>query len=313
MTKRSLYRCFATGALSLAFAIGACSNSEAPSPSQVNNPQPQPQPQTPFLSKAQAESLGQVMALDADAMIEGTTFNGTSVIPFGLAGTTGLTSAVSLSGCMPSISPMPIVNSDLDPVPDSVRIDFTSCSFNTLRGTVSLAGTIDFVDPTPDSTDHAIKTVFTGFDQTVTDSAGDTVRAFTEDGTREVIGTSSVLQFTETNFLTTWKSGDDFAQHLKNWSSTFTADTAGTITSFRLPSGTWDINGTSTFVRTDSTVTDTLSLNASTNPGLHFNRSCTDSPRFDSGTLTVVVTKNSAKATVTITFTACGKFTVTKT
>lgn len=308
MHSRSLrpIRWIASGALSLVFAIGACTNSDSPTSQQSNHSQ------APLLSKAQAESLGQVVALDADAMIEGTSFNGAAAIPFGVAGAPTASPAL-LTGCLPAISPLPVVNSDSDMVPDSLRIDFTGCSFSTRRGTVSLAGTIDFIDPTPAATDHAIKTVFTGLAQTLTNSAGDTLRQFTEDGSRELIGTSSQFQFTESNFKTTWKSGDDAAEHDKNWSATFTADTAGSITSFRLPSGTWDINGSSTFIRADSSAADTLSLTVSTGPGLHFNRTCTESPRFDSGTLTAVVTKNSQTATVTITFTACGQFTVTKT
>lgn len=295
MSKHRLYRWCTTGALGVVVLLGACSRTEAPTSSTQS---------TSIMTQVQAESLGQVLAADADAMIEGTSFD--------LTGMLGLASPASLTGCMPTPSPTPVSNSDSDLVPDSVRIDFTGCTFDTRRGTVTLGGTIDFIDPTPTTTDHAIKTVFTGFNQTTTDAQSDTTRRFTEDGFREVIGTSSDFQFTETNFLTTWKSGDRSANHFKNWSATFTADTAGTITSFRLPSGTWDINGTSTYIRTDDQVTDTLSLTVSTNPGLHFNRSCTDWPRFDAGTLTAVVTKNGATATVTIAFTACGQFTVTK-
>ncbi|HTR22035.1 MAG TPA: hypothetical protein VMH88_14390 [Gemmatimonadales bacterium] len=305
MTDHTLFRRCATVALGLLVAIGACTTSEAPSSQQTNPPPP------PLLSKAQADSLGQVVAVDADAMIEGTGFDATAVLPFSPAGAASLSSPSSGPWCMPTKSPDPVTNSDGDPVPDSVRIDFTGCTFGTRHGTVTLGGTIDFIDPTPTTTDRAIKTVYTGFAQTTTDAQGDTIWAFTEDGSREAIGTSSALQFTEANFLTTWRWRDRSAQHLKNWSAMFTADTAGTITSRRLPSGTWDLSGTSTYIRSAAD-TDTLSFTVATNPGLHYNRSCMDWPRFDSGTLTAVVTKNGATATVTIAFTACGQFTVTK-
>jgi len=307
MTNR-LPRWGTAGALCLAIAIGACTTPEAPSKSQTTPTQTTTSP----LSQVQAESLGHAVALDADAMIEGTGYDVSAVIPVGLAGAPMAAGPAVLLGCQPSISPFPPTNSDGDPIPDSVRIDFTGCAFTTRHGAVSLGGTIDFIDPTPDSTDHAIKTVFTGFNQTWTNANGDTTQAFTEDGMREAIGTSSALQFTEANFLTTWRFHQHAASHLKNWASTFTADTAGTITSRRLPSGTWDINGSSTYVRADSTAADTMSLSVSTSPGLHYNRTCTESPRFDSGTLTAVVTKHDSTATVTIDFTACGTFTVTK-
>lgn len=300
MNNRSMRsnRWIVSGSLALLGVVAACSTSEAPTPPSS------PNQSTTVMTKVQAESLGTVLAADADAMIEGTSFN--------VTGNFGLASPAPVSGCNLTPSPMPIVNSDSDFVPDSERIDFTGCGFATRRGTVTLAGTIDFIDPTPTTTDHAVKTVFTGLTQTATDSAGDTLRRFTEDGSRELVGTSSVFQFTETNFLTTWKSGDRSATHLKNWSAMFTADTAGTITSFRLPNGTWDLSGTSTYTRTDSAGSDTLSITVSTNPGLHFNRACTEWPRFDAGTLTAVATKNGATATVTVAFTACGQFTVTK-
>jgi hypothetical protein len=35
-------------------------------------------------------------------------------------------------------------------------------------------------------------------------------------------------------------------------------------------------------------------------------------PRFDAGTLTAVVTRNGATSTVTVQFTACGTYTVTR-
>ena len=54
------------------------------------------------------------------------------------------------------------------------------------------------------------------------------------------------------------------------------------------------------------------SLSATTSQPLHFNASCTVDPLFDSGTLVIAVTKNSATSNVTIQFTACGQYTVTR-
>jgi hypothetical protein len=49
-----------------------------------------------------------------------------------------------------------------------------------------------------------------------------------------------------------------------------------------------------------------------TNPQLHFNATCTVEPRLDAGTLMAVVTKNGVTTNVTIQFTACGQYTVTR-
>ena len=75
-----------------------------------------------------------------------------------------------------------------------------------------------------------------------------------------------------------------------------------------LPSGTWSIAGSSTWTSGPLS----YSLSASTSQPLHFNASCTVDPRFDAGTLVIAVTKNSATSNVTIQFTACGQYTVTR-
>ena len=76
-----------------------------------------------------------------------------------------------------------------------------------------------------------------------------------------------------------------------------------------LPSGTLSVNGSSTWTRN----TNTYSLTVSTNPDLHFNATCTVRPKFDSGTVHATVVRNGATSNVTIQFTACGQFTVTRT
>jgi len=68
------------------------------------------------------------------------------------------------------------------------------------------------------------------------------------------------------------------------------------------------INGSSTY----TSGTNNYSLSVSTNPPLHHNAGCTVQPRFDAGTLTASVTKNGTTSHVTIQFTACGQYTVTR-
>src|SRR5439155_215529 len=76
----------------------------------------------------------------------------------------------------------------------------------------------------------------------------------------------------------------------------------------RLPSGTLSIDGTSTWTRG----TNSYSLTVSTDPVLHYNASCTVRPKFDAGTIKTTVTRNGTTSTVTIAFTACGQYTVTR-
>src|SRR5690349_5545808 len=76
-----------------------------------------------------------------------------------------------------------------------------------------------------------------------------------------------------------------------------------------LPSGTLTINGSSTVTFNDSTV---FSLAVTTPTTLHRDATCGQRPQFDAGKVVAVVTQHGATATITIKFTACRQFTVTK-
>jgi hypothetical protein len=264
-------------------------------------------PQQPALTKAQADSLAGVVTADVDAMTQGAavgTWDG------------GFTAGAGLIdmgdrlgwGCMPARSPATPANSDADPVPDSIRLDFSGCGTTTRRGTVAYSGTIDVLDPTPTDSDFAVKLVYTDFARTLTGSAGGT-SAVKQNGSRLFLRSPSKLQQVEHDFHTDFTFPDgSTASHVKDWSATFTADVAGSIGRGRLPSGTWDITGTSTWTRGDRT----YSLAVTTDPDLHYNASCEEAPRFDSGKITTVVTRAGTTSTVTVEFTACGQYTVTR-
>jgi hypothetical protein len=134
----------------------------------------------------------------------------------------------------------------------------------------------------------------------------------TLNGVRQAARDASTLQHTVTDFRTdfVFRNGGT-ASHVRSWSSTFTADVAGSIQfDAVLPSGLWSIAGTSTWTRGSRAHQVTVSTS---NPGLHYNAACTVVPRFDAGTLTAVVTRNGTQSTVSILFTACGQYTVTRT
>ncbi len=280
----------------LALGLAACSD-QAAGPGQ------------PALTKAQADSLAGVVTADVDAMAQGAAV-GTWDGGLAAAGGGPIDMGDRLGwGCMPAKSPATPANSDADPVPDSIRLDFSGCGTTTRRGTVAYSGTIDVLDPTPTDSDFAVKLVYTDFARTQTGIAGGT-SSVTQNGSRQFLRSPSVLQQVEHDFHTdvTFPDGST-ASHVKDWSSTFTADVAGSIGRGRLPSGTWDITGTSTWTRGDRT----YSLAVTTDPDLHYDASCAETPRFDAGKLTAVVTRAGTTSTVTVEFPACGQYTVTKT
>lgn len=255
-------------------------------------------PGQPALTNAQADSLAEVVTLDMDAEIDAATSTGTTVA-FGL----------NSVACLPTVSPTPVVNTDGDRAPDSVRFAFSACA-NTWLGFVdSISGSVDLVDPTPTVAGANVRIVFNDLRHKRLFPSG-AFTSLTLDGTRQASRDSSVLQHTVTDFSTQYvfRNGGT-ASHTRTWNSTFTADVAGSIArDAALPSGNWNVTGASTWTRGSGT----WSIAVTTNPVLHYNASCTAHPRFDSGTVNAVVTRGSTTSNVTIQFTACGTYTVTR-
>jgi len=255
------------------------------------------------LTAAQADSVSSVIATDVQGEIDFSTANGAAAIGPSAPANTPPPACVTRTPASPT-------NSDGDPVPDSVRLTYTNCVVNyLLGGSDSVNGTIDILDPTPTVTDHAWKHIFTNFERVHTGPLG-RQWTWTLNGTRQIIGDSAQLAFTSTNVSTdyTWPNGSS-ANHTRSWNITFTADTAGQIQpDSPLPVGTLTLAGTSTWTRG----ANTWNLVASTTAPLHFNPTCGVRPMFDAGVLKFVATRNSLVTTVTIQFTACGQYTVTR-
>jgi hypothetical protein len=291
-----------SGAVAAALFVVGCSTTSSPS--------------SGALSQAQADTIADVMTSDADALSDGASYDA-SVAPPVAFFESGLPRDVIVpifTGffCKPTKSPATPTNSDGDAVPDSVRFDFTGCSFTGSHVSLTVSGMIDFVDPTPTTTDIGIKTRYLAFARSVT--VNDKTRSVKQNGVRLVIRSADKLQGADSSLETDYTFPDgSTASHLINWSSLFTPDASGVVTStawhaWGLPSGTWNINGSSTFTRGDKS----YALMVATSPPLHFNATCTMAPRFDSGQLKVVVTKGGTTTTVTVVFTACGQYTVTR-
>src|SRR5437660_11114682 len=109
----------------------------------------------PVLAQVQANEMAQGLTTDMALLWSSLTFEPTAA-PFGaeIAGA-GLATPALSSPC-PTVSPMPPANRDHDRVPDSVRVDFTGCTFTGATVAVALSGTIDIVDPTPTDADLAV-------------------------------------------------------------------------------------------------------------------------------------------------------------
>jgi len=167
---------------------------------------------------------------------------------------------------------------------------------------------IDVIDPTPTVTDRDVKLVFTDFTRIEVEDGRE--RSIVLNGTREATRDASVISQRETNFQTVYTFADGHtATSDRTWAITFMADVPGSIQpDAPLPSGTLSVGGTATWTRD----ANTYSLTVSTDPVLHYNASCTVRPKFDAGTFHATVTRNGTTSNVTIVFSGCGQYTVTR-
>jgi len=287
------------GATAALVLVTACNNESGTAPT------------TPLMSQAQAESLATTVVADIAGEIGTATMDGAgglaATAPFAASAPAG---SATTTQCIPTETPTPIVNSDNDGVPDSVRFDYTGCVISRPLSIDSISGTIDLIDPTKLVADHAVERVFMDFKRITVRLVSGATSSVTDNGTRMASHDGTTLQSSETNFRTDYVYGNgSTAEHVRTWESIFTADVAGSIMrDALLPSGTWSINGTSSWTRGQRS----YSLTVTTNPALHYNASCTAAPRFDAGKLTAVVVRNGQTVTVTIEFTACGVYTVSR-
>ena len=263
-------------------------------------------PSNGALTQAQAEFAAEVVSDDADAQAE--------ALSSGTAGDADFSVAARAFGAQctpaPTVSPAPS-DQDGDIVPDSIRFTFDPpCVLSLPLRTITRSGIIDVVDPTPVTADWARRVRFVDFLTTRERIvSGATVSAL-RNGVRTVSGDANGLEHDVTGFVTAFTHADgSVTTHTRTWSASFTADVPGTIARTEpLPSGSWDISGTSTWARQNATWSATIT----TNPALHYESSCTEAPRFDGGTLTMVVTRGGNTTTVTVEYLACGEYRVTR-
>ncbi len=296
---RTLHPLLALGtAVIAALAVTACNKDGGTAPA------------TPILSQVQAESLAKTVVADVAGEISTATLDGASGAALAPAYASAPAPSSASPQCLPTVSPTPVADADKDGVPDSVRFDYSGCVISYPLAIDSVSGTIDLLDPTKLMADHAVERVFTDFKRVTVNLVSGAKLSVTENGTRMASHDTTTLRSSETNFRTDYVYGNgSTAEHVRTWESIFTADVAGSIKpNALLPSGSWSVNGTSSWTRAHSS----YYLTVTTNPPLHYNATCTAAPRFDAGKITAVVVRGSQSMTVTIEFTACGVFTVTR-
>lgn len=280
----------------LAMALGACSDGNGPS----SNPG--------SISQVEANDFGSDVAGDMDDLAELSVYDEANGVPLQSPALHGAPPAACVT-----VTPDPVLNSDGDAVPDSARFDYTECGFSRAGGVVidSLGGTIDVIDPLPLTTSLGVRRIFTDFRRKRVNTVFP-LRSFVavQNGEREWGGDADTLGHTISNFVTVWThpSGRT-TTHEKDWIAKFTAATPGTISLLTpLPAGSFTVAGTSSW----SSLARTFSVAVSTVTPLAYDPSCTVSPRFTAGELALVVTRNAQVTNVSILFTACGSYTVTR-
>ena len=256
------------------------------------------------LTQAEANDVGQEVEAQVASVVGASTIvgimNPAAAVPpqGGNFGALGLGSA----GC-PDIAPFPPADTDGDHVPDSVTVSFTlpECSFTGPRGrTLEVTGGVTVTDPS--STLAGFRVRFDALKPKITFPNGSFfVQQF--DGIRQLLASPDGFSVSD-SIVASFESSERGSASLENaWQVNFAVDQSGSFEAHTpLPSGTADISGTT--VRTHGEVSKTFSM--TTPVPLHYNASCTEDQKIDSGEVDATFVSPRGTATVTVTYTACG-------
>jgi hypothetical protein len=295
-----------------ALGLAACSSTDTTSPA------------SPAITQTDAEAASDVIVGDMSDQTDGATTTSSSpsfsmtTAPVASQSTASVTASVGWYATACSPAPTVTVNGS------TTTYVFANCAISRLvpletltrngQVAVTLAAgsrTVVFTDFTKTWERISFRT-----GQEITTSATlNGTRAISDDGTtlqHHVYGTGDPAStFFQTDYVFNDQST---ARHVRNWQGVFTADVAASIVHDQpLPAGTWSVTGNSTFTRNAGTANQKVWTFSTTGSNVHYNPGCTEAPQFDSGTLTVQATnaQTNVTSTFTITFTACGQYTVT--
>src|SRR5213076_401578 len=100
-------------------------------PQCCSHPKPSEDCRMRRVTPSAARAVAEVVTTDAASLVGGATLDEATGMPFAMAPMPGAPAmAPSSATCSPTRTPSPVTNSDGDPVPDSVRVDFTGCTFS---------------------------------------------------------------------------------------------------------------------------------------------------------------------------------------
>src|SRR5256712_12050300 len=193
-------------AVALALGVTACNNDTTT-------------PATPIMSQIQAESLANTVVGDVAGEIATATMDGSNgamaTAPVNASAPAGSSMATQ---CIPAKSPTPVTDADNDGVPDSVRFDYAGCVISRPLSIDSLSGTIDLIDPTKATADHAVERVFTDFKRVTVNLISGAKSSVTDNGERMASHDGTTLRSSETNFRTEYVYANGAtAEHVRTW------------------------------------------------------------------------------------------------
>src|SRR2546425_1154783 len=188
---RTLHPLLALGtAVIAALAVTACNNDRGTAPP------------APILSQVQAESLAKTVVADVAGEISTATMDGASGTAMAPSNASAPVPSSAGPQCLPTVSPTPALDADNDGVPDSVRFDYSGCVISYPLAIDSVSDTIDLLDPTKLTADHAVERVFTDFKRVTVNLVSGAKTSVTENGTRMASHDGTTLRGSETMTVT---------------------------------------------------------------------------------------------------------------
>jgi hypothetical protein len=256
------------------------------------------------LTQAEANDVGQEVEAQIASVVGASTIVGIVNLAAAVPPQGGNFGAQVLgsAGC-PDIAPFPPADTDGDHVPDSVTVSFTlpECSFTGPRErTLEVTGDVTVTDPSSILAGFRVR--FDALKPKITFPNGTFfVQQF--DGIRQLLVSTDGFSVSD-SITASFESSDRGSASLENaWQVKFIVDQGGSFEPHTpLPSGTGSISGTT--VRTHGEVSKTFSM--TTPVSLHYNASCTEDQKIDSGEIDATFVSPRGTATVTVTYTACG-------